>query len=125
MQSLKSRFNGNSGEVIKYAREFGVGEAMREYQVKDYVAMCNFLKEHAPDETFQYAKVDVGDFAGPDAFDRLLEKMLSKYYRMETALKAKDTRIAELEAKVAAYEKKSWQVTRPIVEGLLNYCEEK
>lgn len=123
MQSLKSRLNGNSGEVVKYAREFGILATMQEYQVKDYIAMLNYLKQNAPGEEFQATKVKTDDFASPDAFDKLCESMLRKYSSLETALKTKDARITELEKQVDYYKAGKWHETRPLVQGIMEYCK--
>src|SRR3990167_3950825 len=100
MQSLKARFNGNSGEVVKYARQFGVLAAMEEFKVRDYVAMLTFLNEKAPAECFQAVKVKHNDFSVPDAFDRLLEAMLRKYSQMESAVQTLAGENAELKKQV-------------------------
>jgi pullulanase/glycogen debranching enzyme len=124
-QSLKARFNGNSGEVVKYAREFGIFGAMQEYQVKDYVAMLTFLKEQAPDEVFQVTKVNTDVYATPDAFDKLLESMLRKYAQMEKNISDMVAQNAELKKQVDYYRANKWQQTRPLVEGIMQYCEGK
>jgi hypothetical protein len=123
-QSLKNRLNGNSGEVVIYARQFGILATMQEYQVKDYVAMLNFLKEQSPDEEFRVAKIEVGSYAGPDAFDKLLEAMLRKYSQMESANKNLADENAELKKQVDYYRAGKWHETRPIVQGLMKYCED-
>jgi hypothetical protein len=124
-QSLNARFNGNSREVVQYARDFGILATMEEYQVKDYIAMLKYLKEHAPDETFQTTKVDVDSYAGPDAFDKFCEAMLRKYSKMESANKVLADEIAELKRQVDYYKANKWRETRPVVQAVLEYCEEK
>lgn len=125
MQSLKARFNGNSGEVVKYAREFGIMAAMEHYQVKDYLAMLKFLKEQAPNEEFQAVQVNVDNFSKPDAFDKLLEAMLRKYAKLEAANKNQADRINELEKQIAYFKGIKWQKSRPLVQGIMQYCEGK
>jgi hypothetical protein len=61
--SLKARFNGNSQEVVNYAREYGVLASMQQYQVKDYCAMLAFLQQQAPDEVFSASKVGAASWA--------------------------------------------------------------
>jgi hypothetical protein len=122
-QSLKARFNGNSEEVVKYASEFGILATMQEYQVKDYIAMLTFLKEQAPDEVFQTTKVNTDEFTSPDAFDKLLEAMLKKYSQMESVNKNLADENAELRKQVDYYKAGKWQRTRPVVRGILKYCE--
>lgn len=124
-QSLEVRFNGHGEEFVKYAREFGVGEAMVEYKIKEYTAALNYLEKKAPGEKFQYSKVKTDDFASPDAFDKFCESMLRKYSSLETALKTKDARIAELEKQVDYYKAGKWQETRPLVQGMMDYCKEE
>ena len=125
MKALKDRFNGNSGEVVNYARRFGVFPAMRKYGVKDYIAMLKYLKGQAPGEDFQASQVDVDSFGGPDAFDKLLERMLAKFSRMEASNKAKDARIAELERQVEYYKGIQSPMTLPKVEAIFEYCAEE
>ena len=54
--SLKQRFNGTGLEVVQYAKDYGVAAAMRKYDVKDTIAMDNFLQEMEPDCGFEYSK---------------------------------------------------------------------
>lgn len=124
MKALKARFNGSGEKVVQYARQFGVGEAMREFQVKDYIAMLNFLQEEAPGEDFQYAKGGADAYAGPDAFDRFCQAVCRTYSRMESTIEAKNKRIAELEKQLDYYKAKKWRETQPIVQEVLQYCEE-
>ena len=124
-QSLKSKFNGETGEVVKYARDFGITATMEEYQVKDYVAMLTFLNEQAPGEVFRAAKVEHNAFAGPDAFDKFCEAMLRKFAGMERVNKAQADRIIELEKQIAIFKGMSWQSSRPLVQGLMEYCKSK
>ena len=121
--SLKARFNGNSREVVQYARDFGILAAMEEYQVKDYVAMHNYLKEHAPDETFQTTKVDVDSYAGPDAFDKFCKAVLRTYSKMESANQTLADENAELKKQNNYYKAIKWRETRPVVQAVLQYCK--
>lgn len=123
-QSLKNRLNGNGEKVVQYAREFGVMAAMEEYGIKDYLAMRNYLKEKVPDEEFPVAQVNIDDYAGPDAFDKLLEAMLKKYFQMESANKALVDEIAELRKQVEYYKGNRWRKARPVVESIFQYCKE-
>jgi predicted nucleic acid-binding OB-fold protein len=124
MQSLKSRFNGNSGEVIKYAKQFGVLETMDKYEVKDYVAMLNYLKEQEPDEKFQATQVNVDSYAGPDAFDKLLEAILRKYSKMESANKVLVDENATLKTQLDYYRSNHWKKVQPLVQDVFQYCGE-
>lgn len=123
-QSLKNRFNGTSQEVVKYARNFGVLEAMEHYQVKDYVSMRNFLAEMAPEENLPTSKVAVEPFSSPDSFEMLLETMLHKYDSLSNAIRVKDARILELEKQIEYYKGIRRSQAVPIVESVLQYCKE-
>lgn len=123
-QSLKSRFNGKSLEVVDYARRFGVNATMQKYDVKDYIAMHNFLKHQAPDEYFQVAKVDVGSFSGPDAFDRLLDAWMRHDKKRDTTLAALVAENTELKRQVNYYKGVRAIETMPKVEAVFEYCEE-
>ena len=52
MQSLKSKFNGNKGEVIEYTRVWGRFKAMEKFGVRDYIAFSKFIQEETEDEIF-------------------------------------------------------------------------
>lgn len=123
MQSLKTRFNGNIQEVVKYAKQFGIFPAMQQYQVKDYSAMCRFLEEQAPDEHFNLTQIETSDFSQPDAFDKLLETMLRKYSTLEAKIATQDSRIAELKKQVDYYKAGRWSEARPVVQSVLDYCQ--
>ena len=123
MQSLKARFNGNSMEVVKYAREYGVMAAMQEYEVKDFVAMLTFCQEQSPGEEFQAVKTGCDDFSKPDAFDKLLEAMLRKYAQMELANKNLAGENTELKKQLDYFKAGRWQQARPLVQGVMDYCK--
>ena len=122
-QSLKARFNGNSQEVVKYAKTFGVSQAMRYYEVKDYLAMHRFLEEQAPDEHFNYTEVETSNFSQPDAFDKLLESMLHKYSGLEAKIATLDSENAELKRQILYYRARRWSEAAPVVQSVLTYCQ--
>jgi hypothetical protein len=125
MKALKQRFNGNCGEVVNYAREFGIMAAMEQYEVRDYIAMLNFLKEQAPDVEFRATQVADNDFTGPDAFDKLVEAMFRKYSKMEASNQTLATENAELKSMVQKYRRRRQQEVNPLVTCLLEYCNQE
>jgi len=58
-KSLSLRFNGNTDEVVDYARRFGMGRAMLKFQVKDYLAMTRFLKEAGGEDVLDNPKLSL------------------------------------------------------------------
>ena len=74
MQSLKAKFNGNCQEVLDFIGTYGVFAGMTKYQVKDYAAMRNWLKEVTGDENFGISpKFDT--YPGETAFDKLAKAL--------------------------------------------------
>ena len=90
--SLKSRFNGNTPEVIDYARTWGISKAMDRYQVRDYIAFKNFLEEETGDKNWGLVpllgKNGSGTWAEEllDAFTTKINKMEAEKQRLETEL---------------------------------------
>jgi len=119
MLSLKARFNGKSPEVVQYARDFGYGEAMEHYDVKDVVAMVNFLEENAPGEKFTYAKTEVEPFSRVDAFDKLCEGIRKQIEKQAITINNQADEIARLRKELDYYKANRWKQARPAVQALL------
>ncbi len=123
-KSLKARFNGNSQEVVEYARNFGILRAMDHYGVKDYLAMVKFLEETAPSQHFEIARHDPDSFGRPDAFDKLLEAMLRKYSALETRIAKQDAENHELKTELDYYKAIRWREASGPVQAVLKECRE-
>ena len=79
MQSLRNRFNGNSQEVVDYARTMGIWKAMEKYQVKDYIAFTNFLEEQTVNNDFAICATTSNDSWA----EKLLDAFIKKLSKME------------------------------------------
>ena len=124
MKSLEQKFDGNSQEVIEYARQFGVSPAMEHYQIKCLTSMYGFLEKKCPSEHFQIYKVNPDEFAQPDAFDKFCEAILKKYTSLEAQIETKDREITELKRNLDYYKANRWREVRPVIQTVLQYCEE-
>lgn len=117
-QSLRQRFNGNSGEVLDYARRFGICKAMEEYGVKDYLSMQTFLASMAPGETFNAGSENYDAFADPQAFDRLVEATQRYIAKLETKCSQYVAENERLKAENESYKKKTWNSRKPLINNL-------
>ena len=89
MQSLKSRFNGSSQEVIEYAKTWGIFKAMDKYDVKDYLAFQKFIEDTTSEKNVGLCPV-LGNPGGSSwaedllaAFENKLDYWKSKYESLE------------------------------------------
>lgn len=122
MQSLGTRFNGNSQEVVEYARKYGYLPAMQQYKVGTCSAMVRFLDEKAPGEKFLPYKSNPDDFSSPDAFDKLVEAMLRKCSEMEQRYQDKCVQVEKLKVELDYY-KATGRNNSALVESLREYCQ--
>lgn len=118
--SLKQRFNGNSQEVLEYARQFGIWKAMEQYEVKDYVAMLNFLQAMAPGETFNEGHSDYDAFATPKAFDYMVEATQRYIAKLEVKIQQRDEEIARLKSENENFKKTTWNSRKSLIENFQN-----
>lgn len=125
MQSLKVRFNGQTQEVIEYARQFGVLGAMEQYQVKDYTAMLRFLDEGAPGYHFPITNHNPDKFSEPNAFDKLLEAMLRRYDQLNAKVASLESQNSTLKRDRDYYKANRWQETSRSVQAILKECSEE
>jgi hypothetical protein len=123
-QSLEKRLNGNWQEVVQYARDYGEDATMREYNVKEYTSLRNYLHTHAPGEKFSYAKPEADDFTDTRAFDNLVEAFARKITNLQTKLDLALEKNRLLESQLEKEKKARWQRTRPAIENLMNLCNE-
>ena len=82
-QALCNKFNGNTKEVLDYTHNFGIWEAMQEYDVKDYGAMCKFLIQASDDPTF-VNKCIANSAAGKSVYSRIVDELIRKYVDAQT-----------------------------------------
>ena len=101
MQSLKARFNGQTGEILDCVRNFGVHEAMRRYGVQDYLAMVKWIKQETGEVNYA-PKFNPASNQG--LLDQLVEKFAGYVARKEAQIERQDERIAELEKKLTYYQ---------------------
>lgn len=120
MQSLKARFNGQKEEVLNCVRNFGVHEAMRRYQVLDFVAMVKWLKEETGEVNYA-PKFNPASNEG--LLDQLVEKFASFVARKEAKIQRQDEHIAELEKKLAYYEAFDISFIEPKLISVIEACE--
>ena len=104
-QSLRARFNGNSQEVIDYARRFGVWKCMDKYGIKDYIAWRRFAEEVGGDPdlgTVPTVPADPKNLAEA-LVEQFAVKIIAIQARAEKVHQEDQKRIARLEAEIALY----------------------
>ena len=80
-KSLGLRFNGNTDEVVDYARTHSVWKAMDKFGVKDYLAMTRFLKEHGGEDIINNPPMH---YDSETVIDQFLFKVTRSIARLET-----------------------------------------
>lgn len=123
-QSLEKRLNGNWQEVVEYARQFGEDATMREYGIKEYITLHNYLELHAPGEKFRFAMPEADDFTDTRAFDNLVDAFTRKITSMQAQIDAQSEKIIELTGQLEKESKVRWKKTRPAIQNLMQLCKE-
>jgi hypothetical protein len=92
MKSLKLRFGDSKGEVIEYAKTFGVFQACDKYEC-GYIPMQKFLESETGD-----ANCGINATLGSADHDITAEKLLDSFINKLNQLQAKNTQLeSELE----------------------------
>ena len=98
-QALCNKFNGNTKEVLEYTHNFGIWEAMQEYDVKDYGAMCKFLIQASGDPGF-IDKCIARSAEGKDIYSRIVDELIRRIFDATVRNEEMAQRVKVLEEKV-------------------------
>ena len=121
-RSLKSKFNGNTQEVIDYARTWGIHKAMDNFQVKDYLAFKRFLEGETGDKNTGISPL-LGDRGNRSWAEDLLDAVLSKISKMETEKEYLKTELKRLNLELEYFKGCQAREIVPRVQEVLARCK--
>lgn len=98
-QSLWNRFNGTRMEVLEYAWNFGVFQAMGKYDIRCVDAMYKFLVKASGDPDI-VGKCIANSIEGKDWEARIVDELIRRCVASEISGERKDKRISILEEKI-------------------------
>ncbi len=120
VQSLKTRFNGNSQEVVAYARIWGKFKAMDRYEVRDYLAFDKFLEEVGGDN-----RIGDNPALGTDIHwaENLVDAFTKKVLSLEAEKQHLHEQLNRMKVELDYYKSQEGLTIQPKVGHLLSLCK--
>ena len=127
MQSYKTRIGDKQEQFLEFVKDYGLWEAMGEFDLHDVVAVRKLLKEWTGDENFGInPRVgELGAVGNEDVFEIVRKRLENFVADAERRDKAKDMKIAELEEALDTYKRDNYKLygnkLLQIIDTLPNY----